>query len=129
MADRPTPELQHHVVAEQIDQLVHLAGVNAARGHGHHLAHPAPLLAVEQAPRQVDFVDRLTTDVVVALHRQRIALQLAHGGARMQMIDAGQPEPFGDHAERHAVRLLPGVGAVARAVHVQDHVVVAAPVG
>ena len=43
----------------------------------------------------------------------------------MQVIDAGQAQPLGDDAKAHAVVLLARVGAVAGAVHVQDHVVAA----
>ena len=79
--------------------------------------------------RQVDLVLRFATDIVVALHGRRIALELADRGARMDVIDAGQPHPFGDDAERDAMGLLAGVGAVAGAVQVQDHVVLARPFG
>jgi hypothetical protein len=41
VADRAAAELQHHVVAEQVDQLVHLAGVDAAGRDRHHLAQRA----------------------------------------------------------------------------------------
>ena len=57
----------------------------------------------------------------------RVALELADDGAGMDVVDAGQPHPLGDHAEGHAVGLLPRVGAVAGAVQVQDHVVAARP--
>ena len=53
VADRAAAELQHHVVAEQVEQLVHLAGVDAARGDRHHLAQIGPVLVEEDAARQV----------------------------------------------------------------------------
>ena len=45
----------------------------------------------------------------------------------MQVVHTGQTQPFRDHAEADAVVFLAGIGAVTCAVHVQDHVVVAAP--
>jgi hypothetical protein len=56
MADGAAAELQHHVVAEQIEKLVHLAGVNAARGDRHHLERIGPILLEEYAARQIDRV-------------------------------------------------------------------------
>ena len=46
---------------------------------------------------------QLAADVVVALHRVRVALELADHGAGMDVVDAGEPHPLGDHAEAHAV--------------------------
>ena len=68
-------------------------------------------------------------DVVVAARRVRIAFQLADHRAGMDVIDAGKAHPFGDDAERDAVRLLPRVGAVPGPVQMQDHVVAARPFG
>ena len=129
VADGAAAELQDHVVAEQAQQLVHLAGVDAAGGHGHDLLGVGPVHVEEQAARQVDLRIRVAADVVVALHGERVALQLADGGAGVQVVAAGQAQPLGDHAEAHAMVLLPRVGAVTGAVHVHDHVVLAAPVG
>jgi hypothetical protein len=42
MADRAAAELQHHVLAQIGQQLVHLAGMDAARGHRHQLASGWP---------------------------------------------------------------------------------------
>ena len=56
MADRAAAELQHHVLAEIVEQLVHLAGVDAARGDRHHLAQARPVLLEEEAALQVDRV-------------------------------------------------------------------------
>ena len=89
----------------------------------------APVLVEIEAARQIGARIGVAADVVVALHGQRIALQLADRGAGVQVVDAGQAQPLGDHAEADAVVLLPRVGAVAGAVHVQDHVVAAAPLG
>ena len=87
-----------------------------------------PVLLEEEAALQVDCVLVVAAHVVEALHGQRVALELADGGAGVDVIDPGHPHPFGDHAERHAVVLLPRVRAVTGAVQVQDHVVPARPV-
>ena len=73
MADGAAAELQHNVVAEQVEQLMHLSCVDAARGHRHDLPDVAPILAEEDAARQVDFVNRFAEDVVIAIARRRAA--------------------------------------------------------
>ncbi len=128
MADRAATELQHHVVAEQVEQLVHLAGVDAAGGDRHHLLQRAPVLVEVDAARQVHLGVRVAADVVVALHRHRVAFELADRRAGVDVVHTRQAHPLGDDAEAHAVVLLARVGAVAGAVQVQDHVVLAAPV-
>jgi hypothetical protein len=40
---------------------------------------------------------------VEALHAVGVALQLADDGAGVDVVDAGQPHPFADDAEAHAV--------------------------
>src|ERR1700678_2142728 len=52
MPDGAAAELQDDIIAEQIEQLVHLAGMNAARRDGHDLAPMGPVLMEEQAARQ-----------------------------------------------------------------------------
>jgi hypothetical protein len=37
MTDGAAAELQHDVLAEMVEQLMHLTGVNAAGRHRHHL--------------------------------------------------------------------------------------------
>jgi hypothetical protein len=49
MTDGAAAELQHHVLAEIGDELVHLTGMNAARCHRHHLAQTRPVLVEEHA--------------------------------------------------------------------------------
>ena len=68
-----------------------------------HLLQVAPVLREEEAARQVHLV-----------HHQRIAFQLADGGAAMQVVDPGHAQPFRDDVEADAVVLLPGIGAVPR---------------
>lgn len=87
MADSAPAELQHDIVAEQIQQLVHLAGMDAARSNGHDLFQIGPVLLEEVATRQIDLVVRFSADIVVALDGQRVSLELADSGAAMQMID------------------------------------------
>ena len=38
MPDRATAELENDVITKQVQQLMHLAGVDAAGGDWHHLA-------------------------------------------------------------------------------------------
>jgi hypothetical protein len=128
MADRAAAELQHHVVAEQVEQLVHLACVYAARRNRHHLAQGSPVLFEMQATGQVDQSSGVAADRVVTLHGHRVALELAHRGAGVDVVDTCQPHPLGDHPETHAMVLLAGIGAVTGPVQVQNHVVLAAPV-
>ena len=45
----------------------------------------------------------------------------------MDVIDAGEPHPFGDDAERDAVVALPRIGRVPGPMQMQDHVVAARP--
>ena len=66
MADGAAAELQDHVLAEIREQLVHLAGVDAAGGHRHHLAQLRPVLLEEQAAREVLGIRRLAQRVVDA---------------------------------------------------------------
>ena len=110
MADRAAAELQHDVLAEQVEELVHLPGVDAARGDRHQLVERRPVLIEEEAVLEPHRIEVLAADVVVALGRRRIAFELADDGAGVDVVDAGEPHPLGDHAERHAVRLLPRVG-------------------
>ena len=65
--------------------------------------------------------------VVVALGHRGVALELADDRARVDVVDAEQPAPLGDHAEGDAVVLLARVGPVAGAVQVQDHPVAPRP--
>ena len=58
MADRAAAELEDDVLAEVVEQLVHLAGVDAARGDRHDAGHRGPVL-VEEDP-----VARILGDVV-----------------------------------------------------------------
>ena len=53
MADGAAAELQHHVFAEMVEQLMHLAGMDAAGGHRHHLVEAGPVLVEEHAVLRV----------------------------------------------------------------------------
>src|SRR5271157_6401353 len=66
VADGAAAELQNDVIAEQIDELVHLAGVNAARGHRHQLVERSPMLIEENAMLELLRIEVLATDIVVA---------------------------------------------------------------
>src|SRR5439155_3470632 len=56
-----------------------------------------------------------------------ITLQLSNHGTSMEVIDAGQAHPFGNHAEGNAMRLLPRVCSMTGTVQVQDQAVLAGP--
>ena len=128
MADGAAAELQHDIFAEVIEQLVHLAGVDAARGDRHHLVEARPMLVEEHAMFERGIgLKSSTADVVIAARRGRIAFELADHGAGVDVIDAGQPHPFRDDAERDAVQPLPRIGRMAGAMQMQDHVVPARP--
>ena len=103
--------------------------MNSAGGDRHHLAQRAPILLEEHSALQIDLGMGVAANVVVPLHRHRVAFELADCGPGVQVVDAAHAQPFGDHAERYAMILLPRVSAVAGAVHVQHHVILAAPVG
>ena len=90
MPDGAAAELQHHVFAEIVQQLVHLAGVDSAGSHRHHLAQAGPVLLEEQAVRQILGVARLAQRVVDARDHRRVAFELADHRARVDVIDARQ---------------------------------------
>ena len=71
----------------------------------------------------------LAQHVVEAENGVLVALELADDGAGVEVVDAGETQPLGDDAERDAVVLLPGVGRVPGAMHVQQHVVLGGPLG
>ncbi len=100
---------------------MHLPGVDAAGGHRHGPGHGHPVLLEVQALHGIRLHLVQPEGVVVAGHHVRVALQLADHRPGVNVVHAGQPHPLADHAEADAVRLLPGVGAVAGAVQVQDH--------
>ena len=111
-------------------QLVHLAGMDAAGGDRHDLVQRGPVLLEEQAVLQTSAACvRVAQRVVEALDHQRIAFELADDRARVDVVDAGHAHPLADDAEVHAVILLARVGRIAGAVQVQDHVVLARPLG
>ena len=106
----PPPNCSTTSSPRQVEQLVHLAGVDAAGSDGHDLAQ-GPVLIEEQAVRRFACVRNRGT-------RRRspqghgIALELADRGAGVDMIDTGHAHPFADDAEVDAVVFLARVGAV-----------------
>jgi hypothetical protein len=77
MPDRAAAELQHDVLAEVVQQLVHLAGVDATRRDRHDGREAGPVLVEVQPGRGVRDVGALAADVVVAAHVAGIAFELA----------------------------------------------------
>ena len=87
---------------------MHHSGVDvSAGGHRHHLSEAGPVLLEEQAALEVGRVVRLAQHVVNPA-RIRVAFELAHHGPGMDVVHAGEPHPFRDHAERDAVRSSAG---------------------
>src|SRR5271165_2775029 len=83
MADGAAAELQHDVLAEKIEQLVHLAGMDAAGGDRHQLVEARPRLVEEDTVLELHRVIILAADIVIASRGVRIALELADHGAGM----------------------------------------------
>src|SRR5207237_279072 len=77
VSDGAAAELEDDILAEMVEQLVHLAGVDAAGGDRHDARHRRPVLievdAVPRVGRHVVEAER----VVVAPDDGRVALQLA----------------------------------------------------
>ena len=91
VADGTAAELQHDVLAEQIEKLMHLPGVNAAGRHGHQLVEAGPGLIEEDAMFQLQRIEVLPADVVVAARGVGVAFQLADDRAGVDVVDAGEP--------------------------------------
>ena len=66
---------------------------------------------------------------VVVAGDHGVALELAHDGAGVDVVDARHAAPLGNDPEADPVALLAGVGAVAGPVQVQDHAVGPRPLG
>src|ERR1700721_2404530 len=77
VANGATAELPHHVFTEMVEQLMHLAGMNAARGHRHHFIEAGPILIEEHAMLEFCRIEVFTADMVVAARGRRIPLQFA----------------------------------------------------
>ena len=92
--DRAAAELEHDIVAQIGQQLMHLAGMDAARGDRHHLAQASPVLLEVDAALQVHRIVLFAQDVVEALDHVWVALQLADDGTGVDVVDARQPHPF-----------------------------------
>ena len=84
-------------------ELVHLAGVNAARGDRHQFLEGGPGLIEEQPVLEPPRNKVLAAGIVMPLVVVRIAFELADDGARMNVVDARHTHPFRDDPERHAV--------------------------
>src|SRR5271165_2437480 len=120
MANRSSPELKHAVFAEIVEQLMHLAGVDAAGSHWHHSWHGRPVLLEIQTEAWIYRDLILAQSVVVAAHGIGIDLQLTQHGAGVNVVDSRQAHPLVDHSEVDSVCLLPCVSAVPSPLHVQD---------
>ncbi len=86
---------------------MHLAGVDAARGTGITRLMLAQSWSKNRPRGRSCLGHHVAADVVEALHRHRVAFELADRGAGVQVVDAGQAQPLGDDAKRDAVVLLP----------------------
>ena len=103
--------------------------MDAAAGDRHHLVQRGPVLLEEQALLKLHRRVGVEQRVVEAANHLRVALELADHGAGVDVIDPRHPHPLADHTEVHAVIFLPRVGAVAGAMQVKNHVVLARPDG
>ena len=74
MANRATAELHHDILAQQVQQLVDLAGVDAARGHREHARHRTPVLLKVETLNRVDCDLAFAQGGVEALDAVRVAL-------------------------------------------------------
>ncbi len=129
VAKRAATELQHGVVTEDGHQRGHVPDVNAAGSDRDHAGHRTPVLIEEQAARTV-FLDELVTHGVdPAQRRFAVAFELADDGARVQVVATRQTQHLGQHAEVNAVVRVAVEHGVHGAVDVQQHAVIATPVG
>src|ERR1700677_583545 len=110
MADGPAAELQHDVLTEIGQELMHLTGVNASRGDGHELAKSCPVLIEEDSVLEIAVCEAISTIGVYALDNARVSLQLSHDRPRVDVVDAGHAHPLGDNAKGNAMSLLTGIG-------------------
>src|SRR5260370_36540002 len=123
MADGAAAELQYDVFAEMIEQLMHLAGVNAAGRYRHQPVEAGPVLVKEHAVLQPHRIVVFAANVVIAARGRWIAFELADHSAGMDVIDAREPHPFRDHPERDARIALPRQGPIPLPMHIEDDVV------
>ena len=84
VADGAAAELQDHVLAQIMDQLVHLTGMDAARCHRHHLVERSPVLLEEQAMLQALRGVRIAQRVVEALDHERDRLRACRPPCRRE---------------------------------------------
>ena len=129
VAQRAAAELQHRVVAEDVDQRRHVPDVDAARCDRDHAGHGAPVLVEEDAAAAVFLDEIVAHDVDPAQGGGAVAFELAHHGAGVQVVTAREAQHLGQHAEVDAVVRVAVEHGVHGAVDVQQHAVVAAPVG
>ena len=92
-------------------------------------AQRGPVLIEEEAVLQPCGRARLAQRIVEALDRQRIAFQFADHGPGVQVVHSRHAHPFADHPEIDAVVFLARVSRIARAVQVQNHIVLPRPLG
>mmetsp|Transcript_38712 Transcript_38712/g.90622 ORF Transcript_38712/g.90622 Transcript_38712/m.90622 type:complete len:631 (-) Transcript_38712:1357-3249(-) len=129
VAQRAASELQHRVVAEDADQRRHVPDVDAAGGHRESARHRTPVLIEEDAARAVLRNEGFAQQVDPAEGGGAVAFELAHHGAGVQMVAARQTQDLGENAEVDAVVRVAVDHRVHGAVDVQQHAVLAAPVG
>ena len=103
--------------------------MDAAGGDGEGARHGAPVLIEEDAARAVFLDIGFAQQVDPAQGGLAIAFQLADDGAGVQMVAAGQAQDLGQHPEMDAVVRVAIEHRVHGAVDVQQHAVVAAPLG
>src|ERR1019366_6840651 len=90
MTDRAAAKLQDNVLAEKIEQLVHLPRMDAAGGNWHQLVQRGPWLIEEETTGEILRIIILAADIVIAARCMGIAFQLADHGSGMNVIDRSE---------------------------------------
>jgi len=107
----------------------HVPDMDAAGGDREDARHRAPVLIEEDAAAAVFLDVAVAHDVDPAQGRVAVAFQLADHGAGVQVVTAGQTQDLGQHTEVDTVVRVTVEHGVHGAVDVQQHAVVAAPLG
>src|SRR5690606_38686862 len=129
MTQGTATELQQGVVRDDGHQCRLVPDVDAAAGDRHDVGHVAPVLIDDGAAASIFLVVLVVHDVYPAQGGLAVAFQLAHHGAGVQVVTTGQTQHLGQHAEVDAVTRIAVEHGVHGTVDVQQHAVVAAPVG
>src|SRR3569832_305955 len=129
MTQGAAAELKHRIVAEDGDQRRLVPHVKTAGGHREHAGHGAPVLIEEDAASAVVRYERFTQQIDEAERRAAIAFELADHGTGVDVVTARQAQTLSQHAEVDAVLGMAVDHRVHGAMDVQQHAILAAPLG